>query len=38
VAVNSFVMNENCDGTSFAYRVDKADVQSWIQGWIKPKP
>lgn len=36
VAVNSFVMNENCAGTSFAYRVDKAEVQEWINGFLQP--
>jgi len=30
VAVTSFGLNEWCRGTDFAYRVDTADVQSWI--------
>jgi len=34
VAVNSFVMNTNCDGTSFGYRVDKTDVQEWINSFL----
>ncbi|MGB9585926.1 MAG: trypsin-like serine protease [Anaerolineales bacterium] len=34
VAVNSFVMNENCDGSSFAYRLDKAEVQDWINSFM----
>ncbi len=34
VAVNSFVLNENCSGASFGYRVDKADVQAWIQSFL----
>lgn len=34
VAVNSFVMNENCNGASFGYRVDKADVQAWILSFL----
>lgn len=32
VAVNSFVMNENCAGASFGYRVDRAEVQQWVLG------
>lgn len=34
VAVNSFVLNENCNGASFGYRVDKADVQAWINTFL----
>jgi hypothetical protein len=34
VAVNSFVLNENCAGASFGYRVDRADVQDWIQSFL----
>jgi hypothetical protein len=34
VAVNSFVMNENCAGASFGYRVDTADVQAWINSFL----
>jgi hypothetical protein len=30
VAVNSFVLNGQCGGTSFAYRVDQADAIAWI--------
>lgn len=30
VAVTSFGLNPWCRGTDFAYRVDTADVQSWI--------
>jgi len=35
VAVNSFVLNENCAGASFGYRVDKADVQAWVNSFIQ---
>ena len=35
VAVNSFVLNENCAGASFGYRVDTADVQEWILSFIE---
>ena len=34
VAVNSFVLNENCTGSSFGYRVDTADVQAWVLGFL----
>ena len=34
VAVNSFVLNENCAGSSFGYRVDKAAVQEWINSFL----
>jgi hypothetical protein len=34
VAVNSFVLNENCAGSSFGYRVDKPDVQEWINSFL----
>ncbi len=35
VAVNSFVLNSNCAGSSFGYRVDTADVQAWILSHIE---
>ena len=35
VAVNSFVLNNNCAGSSFGYRVDTADVQSWILSFVE---
>jgi secreted trypsin-like serine protease len=35
VAVNSFVLNENCAGASFGYRVDRAVIRNWILSWIK---
>ena len=34
VAVNSFVLNENCAGAAFGYRVDTADVQAWINSFL----
>lgn len=34
VAVNSFVLNENCAGASFGYRVDRAEVQEWINSFL----
>ena len=33
VGVNSFVMNLNCNGSSFAYRVDIADARSFLAGY-----
>jgi hypothetical protein len=32
VGVQSFVLNANCKGTTFAYRVDLGAVQAWIEG------
>ncbi len=32
VAVNSFVLNENCAGASFGYRVDRQEILDWIWG------
>lgn len=34
VAVNSFVLNANCAGASFGYRVDTAAVQQWIATFL----
>jgi Trypsin len=34
VAVNSFVLNNNCAGASFGYRVDTADVRAWVLGFL----
>lgn len=30
VAVNSFVLNENCAGASFGYRLDRQEVIDWV--------
>lgn len=35
VAVNSFVLNNNCAGSSFGYRVDTADVQEWVLSFLE---
>lgn len=35
VAVNSFVLNGNCAGASFGYRVDTAAVQAWILSFLE---
>jgi secreted trypsin-like serine protease len=35
VAVNSFVLNENCAGASFGYRVDRAPVRDWVMSFVK---
>jgi secreted trypsin-like serine protease len=34
IAVNSFVLNENCAGASFGYRTDRADVINWINSFL----
>jgi hypothetical protein len=34
VAVNSFVLNDNCAGASFGYRIDNANVQAWINTFL----
>ena len=34
VGVNSFVLNENCAGAGFAYRVDTAGANAFIQGFL----
>ena len=34
VAVNSFVLNYNCAGTSFGFRVDTQDVQEWVLSFL----
>ena len=36
VAVNSFVLNGNCAGVGFGFRVDSAAVQAWIESIIGP--
>ncbi len=35
VAVNSFVLNENCAGSSFGYRVDTPAVQEWVLSFLE---
>lgn len=35
VAVNSFVLNENCRGLDGGYRVDTADDQDWIYTFLQ---
>ena len=34
VAVISFVLNDNCTGGSFAYRVDTEAVQQWLSSFL----
>jgi len=36
LAVNSFVKNYSCGGQGFVYRVDTAEVQSWMQSVLQP--
>jgi hypothetical protein len=35
VGVVSFGFNYNCKGADFAFRVDLANVQTWIYGWVQ---
>ncbi len=35
VAVNSFVLNENCSGASFGYRLDRTEVINWVYSFVK---
>ncbi len=30
LAVNSFVINANCAGAGFAYRIDQPEILTWI--------
>ena len=34
LAVNSFVINLNCAGAGFSYRVDQPHILSWIQTFL----
>jgi hypothetical protein len=34
VAVNSFVINTNCAGAGFSYRVDQTAILSWINSYL----
>jgi len=34
LAVNSFVINENCAGAGFAYRIDQPEILSWIESFL----
>jgi hypothetical protein len=34
LAVNSFVINANCAGAGFSYRIDQPQILSWIQGFL----
>ena len=35
LGLNSFVNNSNCDGVTYAQRVDRADVLAWISGFLR---
>ena len=37
VAVTSFGLNTLCRGTDFAYRVDTAAVQAWMEDTLGPE-
>jgi hypothetical protein len=34
LAVNSFVLNANCAGSGFSYRIDQPQVLSWIESFL----
>jgi Trypsin len=34
VAVNSFVINGNCAGAGFSYRIDQPEILEWIEGFL----
>jgi Trypsin len=34
LAVNSFVINENCAGAGFSYRIDQPEILSWIESFL----
>jgi hypothetical protein len=34
VAVNSFVINNNCAGSGFSYRIDQPGILSWINSFL----
>lgn len=34
LAVNSFVINGNCAGAGFAYRIDQPEILSWIKSFL----
>lgn len=38
VAVNSFVTNENCAGSSFGYRTDRQAVIDWVNSYVTSNP
>lgn len=34
LAVNSFVINDNCAGAGFSYRIDQPQILSWIESFL----
>ena len=34
LAVNSFVLNDNCAGSGFSYRIDQPQILSWIESFL----
>jgi hypothetical protein len=34
LAVNSFVINANCAGAGFSYRIDQPQILSWIESFL----
>jgi len=38
VSVNSFVLNSQCMGSGFSYRIDRQPILDWINGYISANP
>jgi len=38
LGINSFVNNFNCDGVTYAQRIDLSDILLWIDGFLHPSP
>jgi hypothetical protein len=34
LAVNSFVLNNNCAGSGFSYRIDQPEILAWIESFL----
>jgi hypothetical protein len=34
LAVNSFVITENCGGAGFSYRIDQPEILAWINSFL----
>jgi hypothetical protein len=34
LAVNSFVLNDNCAGSGYSYRIDQPEVLAWIKSFL----
>jgi hypothetical protein len=32
--VNSFVLNDNCAGSGYSYRIDQPEILAWIKSFL----